>query len=101
MPPERNAFAYVFAGRGRFGTGRDAWAAEHDLVVFDRGDQVEVLAGEQGVRFLLVSGVPLGEPVAWRGPIVMNTQEELRTAFEEYRQGTFLKHREGRTGRQD
>jgi len=61
-------------------------------VVFDSGDEVTVRAGEQGIRFLLVSGAPLGEPIAWRGPIVMNTQEELRQAFEEFRSGTFLKH---------
>ena len=61
------------------------------LVVFDRGDEVVVQAGEEGLRFLLVSGQPIREPVAWRGPIVMNTQEELRQAFAEYREGTFLR----------
>jgi len=60
-------------------------------VVFDRGDKVTVQAGDHGVRFLLVSGKPLEEPVAWYGPIVMNTQEELRSAFEELSDGTFLK----------
>jgi quercetin 2,3-dioxygenase len=59
--------------------------------VFDRGDEVEVQAGEEGIRFLLVSGKPLGEPVAWYGPIVMNTQQELQEAFEELERGTFLK----------
>jgi redox-sensitive bicupin YhaK (pirin superfamily) len=61
------------------------------LVLFDRGDEVVVQGGENGVRFLLVSGQPLQEPVAWYGPIVMNTQEELQTAFSELEQGTFLK----------
>jgi redox-sensitive bicupin YhaK (pirin superfamily) len=61
-------------------------------VLFDRGDEVTVEAGEQGMRFLLVSGKPLREPVAWYGPIVMNTEEELKQAFEEYQAGTFLKH---------
>ena len=61
------------------------------LVVFEDGDSLEISAGENGVRFLLVSGKPIGEPVAWHGPIVMNTQEELRIAFDEYQQGTFLK----------
>ena len=61
------------------------------LVLFDRGDEVTVQAGEQGMRFLLVSGQPLQEPVAWRGPIVMNTPDELRQAFHELGQGTFLK----------
>jgi hypothetical protein len=60
-------------------------------VIFDNGDEVMVRAGDDGVRFLLVSGRPLREPVAWRGPIVMNTQEELRQAFDELDKGTFLK----------
>jgi redox-sensitive bicupin YhaK (pirin superfamily) len=66
-------------------------AEDRALVLFDRGDEVAVQAGEDGVRFLLVSGRPLREPVAWYGPIVMNTQAELRQAFEELREGTFLK----------
>ena len=68
-------------------------ARDRTLVLFDGGDEIRVTAGERGVRFLLVSGEPIREPVAWYGPIVMNTQEEIRTAFEEYRDGTFLKHR--------
>ena len=59
-------------------------------MLFDRGDEVEVQAGDEGIRFLLVSGKPLGEPVAWYGPIVMNTQEELQHAFEQLSDGTFL-----------
>jgi redox-sensitive bicupin YhaK (pirin superfamily) len=62
------------------------------LVVFDRGDEVTVQAGEEGIRFLLISGRPLEEPVAWYGPIVMNTQAELRQAVSELRDGTFIKH---------
>ena len=104
----RHAFAYVFAGAGTF---RDASgpqpvlteeagsdkapvleAGNCSLVLFDRGDEVTVQAGPEGIRFLLVSGQPLEEPVAWRGPIVMNTQQELREAFEELNRGTFLKH---------
>ncbi|HOG29032.1 MAG TPA: pirin family protein [Vicinamibacterales bacterium] len=108
VPTTRHAFAYVFQGGGRFANasepqavttdvvgGEDAgsrYAENRSLVVFDSGDEVTVRAGEQGIRFLLVSGAPLGEPIAWRGPIVMNTQEELRQAFEEFRSGTFLKH---------
>jgi len=61
------------------------------LVLFDRGDEVTVQAGENGVRFLLVSGKPIEEPVAWYGPIVMNTQAELQQAFSELRQGTFIR----------
>ena len=61
------------------------------LVLFDRGDEVTVQAGDDGIRFLLVSGKPLEEPVAWYGPIVMNTQQQLRQAFDELEQGKFLK----------
>jgi redox-sensitive bicupin YhaK (pirin superfamily) len=68
-----------------------AEAENRSLVLFDRGDEVTVQAGEDGVRFLLVSGKPLEEPVAWYGPIVMNTQEQLRQAFDELERGTFLK----------
>jgi len=102
----RNAFAYVFEGSGTFANasepqpvrtdvigGTEGYFADNrSLLVFDSGDEVTVQAGEQGIRFLLVSGRPLHEPVAWRGPIVMNTDAELRQAFEEYRNGTFLKH---------
>ena len=66
-------------------------AENRSLIVFDRGDEVEVQAGDDGIRFLLVSGKPLEEPVAWYGPIVMNTQEQLRQAFVELQEGTFLK----------
>lgn len=104
----RHAFAYVFAGSGTF---RDASApravrteatdgsdevtydaTNHSLVLFDRGDEIVVQAGDEGIRFLLVSGRPLEEPVAWYGPIVMNSEAELRQAFEELRSGTFIRH---------
>ena len=68
-----------------------AEADDRSLVLFDSGDQVEVQAGETGIRFLLVSGKPLQEPVAWYGPIVMNTQSELRQAYDELKKGTFLR----------
>ena len=104
----RHAFAYVFAGAGKFcnasgplavPTEGVGWAdtkppadvENRSLVLFDRGDEVTVQANDEGIRFLLISGEPLKEPVAWYGPIVMNTQEELRRAFEELEQGTFLK----------
>jgi redox-sensitive bicupin YhaK (pirin superfamily) len=104
----RHAFAYVFAGGGKFcnasaplavptegvgwmDTTPPAEADNRSLVVFDRGDEVEVQAGPEGIRFLLVSGKPLGEPVAWYGPIVMNTQQQLQEAFEDLERGTFLK----------
>ena len=101
-----HAFAYVFAGSGTF---RDASAptgvlteqaddsvrremtGNRTLVLFDRGDEVVVQAGDEGIRFLLVSGKPIEEPVAWYGPIVMNTQEQLRQAVSELRAGTFIK----------
>ena len=73
--------------------GRRSEIGNRSLVLFDRGDEVTVEAGDEGIRFLLVSGKPLSEPVAWYGPIVMNTQAELRQAFAEYQAGTFLKHR--------
>jgi len=108
----RHAFAYVFAGSGRFRDGSDPRAVQTDqvgtaqsaadaaagedtgnrsLVLFDRGDEVVVQAGDQGIRFLLVSGKPLEEPVAWYGPIVMNTREQLQQAIAELRNGTFIK----------
>jgi hypothetical protein len=103
---ERNAFAYVFAGSGTFkdassprevASEREDGALEYvgnrSLVLFDRGDEISVHAGSEGIRFLLVSGKPLQEPVAWRGPIVMNTQEELRQAYSELQHGTFIKAR--------
>ena len=68
-------------------------ADNRSLILFDRGDEVMVQAGEDGIRFLLVSGKPLEEPVAWYGPIVMNTQEEIRQAMAELHTGGFIKHR--------
>ena len=105
----RNAFAYVFAGSGAFRDASDPQAVlteqvakpaeapaydigNHSLVLFDRGDEITVQAGPQGIRFLLVSGRPLEEPVAWYGPIVMNTQEQLRKAMAELQDGTFIRH---------
>jgi quercetin 2,3-dioxygenase len=103
----RHAFAYVFGGSGRFSNASaprqvaveyigpepapDQVVDDRSLVLFDSGDEVTVQAGPEGIRFLLVSGHPLAEPVAWHGPIVMNTQEELRRAFRELQDGSFLK----------
>jgi redox-sensitive bicupin YhaK (pirin superfamily) len=118
----RHAFAYVFAGSGSFmdasspqavateqvgttgtgdrdtdsvagGSGSGSEAANHSLILLDSGDEVAVKAGPQGIRFLLVSGTPLAEPVAWKGPIVMNTREELQQAYAELQDGTFIKDR--------
>lgn len=111
LPVENNrhGFAYVFEGSGLFrdasqplpvktdhvGSGGEEvyeFAGNRSLVLFDSGDEVVVQAGDQGMRFLLVSGQPLKEPVAWRGPIVMNTQDELAQAWRELNNGTFIKH---------
>lgn len=92
LPPDHNAFAYVIEGDAGFDDGVQPPCGGCHLVVLGRGEQVLVTSGRAGVRFLLASGAPLREPVAWGGPIVMNTQEELKLAFEEYRAGTFIKH---------
>jgi quercetin 2,3-dioxygenase len=108
----QHAFAYVFAGSGSFRDASDPQqvrtdavggpapkgvdagdASNRSLVLFDRGDEVVVQAGEQGIRFLLVSGRPIEEPIAWYGPIVMNTDEELRQAWQELENGTFIRER--------
>jgi len=91
-PHEHRAFAYVFEGNGTFGPDETRGAANCSLVAFGSGRKVRVQAGPNGMRFIFVSGMPLGEPVAWGGPIVMNTREELERAFREYRDGTFIKH---------
>jgi len=106
---DRHAFAYIFAGSGAFASASKPFGVltekeidgeevklreqtgNRSLVVFDRGDEVTVQAGEEGVRFLLVSGKPIEEPVAWYGPIVMNTQAELQQAVSELRSGTFIR----------
>jgi len=75
---------------------RDLYIHNKTAVLFSDGDQVTVSAEGEPVRFLLISGKPIGEPVAWYGPIVMTTEEELQTAFEEYRNGTFIKYRRGK-----
>ncbi|MCU0604400.1 MAG: pirin family protein [Desulfobacterales bacterium] len=85
------AFAYVFEGNGRFEDRQEKHFESGHLILFSDGDRVVVTTRDEPVRFLLISGKPIGEPVAWRGPIVMNTQAELKTAFEEYRDGTFIK----------
>jgi len=89
--PGHNVFAYVIAGKGYFCEERRPLGNEN-LVLFDDGEQIVVSTKDDSVRFLLISGKPIAQPVAWYGPIVMNTEEELRTAFEEYNNGTFIKH---------
>lgn len=85
------AFAYVVEGDGNFDQKR--LVKDGEIAVFADGDNVSITAGERGLRFLLIAGKPLNEPVAWYGPIVMNTQRELVKAFEEYSTGTFIKHK--------
>jgi len=87
--PGYTAFIYVIGGAGMVNGGA---VQNRTLVLFGDGDELAAQAGEQGLRFLLLTGKPLGEPVAWRGPIVMNTEEELKQAFLEFQQGTFVKH---------
>lgn len=89
---EYNAFVYVFEGRGYFEPDKTPEVEKEHLVLFEKGDRVKITATTETLRFLFVAGKPLNEPVAWRGPIVMNTQAELTHAFEEYRNGTFIKH---------
>ena len=91
---EHTAFAYVVEGEGDFGQDRRSIAGPESILLFGDGDRVIIRASDRPLRFLLVSGKPIGEPVAWGGPIVMNTQEELELAFEEYDNGTFLKHKQ-------
>jgi len=106
---ERHAFAYVFEGDGTFRDSSQPFGVltekqvdgqeiavrertgDRSLVLFDSGDEVTVQAGERGIRFLLVSGKPIQEPVAWYGPIVMNTQAELQQAVSELQAGTFIR----------
>lgn len=91
--PGHTVLAYVISGNGSFGEPEGFEAKNEDLVLFEDGDRLVVTTTDEPVRFLLLSGEPIGEPIAWYGPIVMNTQEELRRAFEDYDKGTFIRHR--------
>jgi len=92
-PRGHTVFTYVAGGRATFSAADEAGEMIGDchLVLFGDGDAVTVTTGDESVRFLLISGKPIGEPVAWYGPIVMNTREELRVAYDELRRGTFIK----------
>lgn len=109
-PPEHTALTYVFEGEGKFCEKADPFSYDVEgvnyfdttrkplidntsLIVYDKGDQIKVTTEDASVRFLLITGKPLKEPVAWYGPIVMNTEAELRTAFEELQNDTFIKHK--------
>ena len=89
--PDHTVFAYTISGRGKVGPNDTHELSRGQLALFTDGDSVLAKAGDVPFRFLLVSGRPLGEPVAWSGPIVMNTREELATAFREYQDGSFIK----------
>lgn len=88
---EKKPFTYEVEGENYFDIKREPFVDNGTIVLFDNGDEVLVTTEDEPVRFLLISGMPVKEPVAWYGPIVMNTQEELRIAFEEYDKGTFIK----------
>lgn len=88
-----NVFAYVIEGSAFFDPSLHEITGSEHLAIFKEGDEVLIQTRDEPVRFLLISGKPIGEPVAWRGPIVMNTEEELRIAFDEYNKGTFIKHK--------
>jgi len=90
---QKNPFTYEVEGENYFDLDRDPFVGNGSLVLFDDGEGIAVFAEDHPVRFLLISGRPIGEPVAWYGPIVMNTREELRIAFEEYERGTFIKYK--------
>jgi redox-sensitive bicupin YhaK (pirin superfamily) len=91
IPSGHTALAYIFGGEAYFSEEMNELVSNEHLVLFDDGEHVRVTTKESPVRFLLLSGKPIREPVAWYGPIVMNTQEQLQTALDEYRNGTFIK----------
>jgi hypothetical protein len=93
VPRNHNVFAYVIQGNGEIGGTPFLPVAPKELVLFEGDGDIDIIAGDMGLRLLLVSGRPIRQPVAWEGPIVMNTELELRIAFEEYSNGTFIKHK--------
>ena len=99
LPAGHAVFAYMLSGAGSFEEGEDSRPhGAGTTVLYERaGEMVRIAAAAGGLRLLLAAGRPLGEPVAWRGPIVMNTEEELRQAFAAYNDGTFLDHRPSRS----
>jgi redox-sensitive bicupin YhaK (pirin superfamily) len=88
---QKEPFSYEIEGVNYFDFKRDPFVSGGNIILFDKGERVVVSTDDEPVRFLLISGKPIGEPVAWYGPIVMNTQDELRVAFEEFNDGTFIK----------
>jgi redox-sensitive bicupin YhaK (pirin superfamily) len=92
-PNRHTVFAYVIDGQGFFDESREKLIGNGTACLFNEGDSVKISTEKDAVRFLLISGKPIKEPVAWYGPIVMNTEEELEVAFDEYQKGTFIKHK--------
>jgi len=90
IPIEQNVFVYILDGAARFGE-EGTYVEKYSAAIFAEGDIIHISASEQGVRFVLLAGKPLNEPIAWGGSVVMNTDEEIRTAFNDLRQGTFIK----------
>ncbi len=90
--PGHTVLAYVISGQVRFGNQEKSFE-NRDLIIFEDGGKISASDLKVPARFLLISGQPIGEPVAWYGPIVMNTQQELQLAFEEYENGTFIRHK--------
>jgi hypothetical protein len=90
---QRDPYSYEAEGANYFDLEREPLIGSEHLVHFGDGEEISVTAEKEAVRFLLISGKPIGEPIAWYGPIVMNTQQELRVAFDELQRGTFIKGR--------
>ncbi|MHA2105687.1 MAG: pirin family protein [Candidatus Hodarchaeales archaeon] len=88
---DHTVFAYAFNGSGYFDSEKTQLVDKDNLIVYEKGDEVTIQSGSNGLEYILVSGKPLNEPVAWYGPIVMNTKEELVTAFQDYQNGSFIK----------
>jgi redox-sensitive bicupin YhaK (pirin superfamily) len=86
-------FAYVIEGQGYFDSQKTNLIKQENIVLYGNGEEISITSTDKQLRFLFISGKPIGEPIAWRGPIVMNTDEELRVAFEEYHKGTFIKYK--------
>ncbi|NHJ86077.1 MAG: pirin family protein [Asgard group archaeon] len=91
--PEHTVFAYILEGNGYFDEQKNVLLEKENLVLFEKGDSVKITSKDKHLRFILISGMPIGESIAWRGPIVMNSDHELKVAFEELQKGIFIKHK--------
>lgn len=93
IEPDHTLFAYILSGKGQFQPDTNEIYEPETVVIFSPGDHIQITAADEDLRFLLIGGMPIKEPVAWHGPIVMNTDEELETAFQEYLTGNFIKNK--------